>query len=388
MTPLDRGSEIARFMAATYISDVRFSYLPGFAGQVREEIAAKASSAADLLEILTTATEMVDTERVLATDCDARRQVEARDLRTIRDSITANDLESADFSPEWIHAQVVTTCEQAVEILANHALPIDKPPEVFVVDRMPAPYDRRSSIAALAIDSADEAEYGIAQGIYFQRSQLMPYYSQFIALHEMLHVLLGRTDPHRTAHGLEEGLGDVLGSIWLSQMILGSRLTRRLFVLNRLSSKYLPYWERYLDSARQAFARILIFGLEETLKLVHTGRVELYEVERSLLRTPRVRVHADLRDDFTSLAWELLFTYPRSFVCSPAAYLFAREARSGLTVREVAARARLAPEIATRASRELRDEHGAVFLRRDELVIIEGTPASILSQDWFRYDSE
>src|SRR5262249_42184621 len=149
------------------------------------------------------------------------------------------------------------------------------------------------------IDSADEAEYGIAQGIYFQRAQLTPYYSQFIALHEMLHVLLGRLDPRRNAHGIEEGFGDVLGSIWLSQVILGPSLTRRLFVLTRLSSQYYPHWERYLDSARQAFAQILIHGLDETLRLLSAGRSTLYDMERSLLRTPPVRLHADLGDPFT-----------------------------------------------------------------------------------------
>jgi hypothetical protein len=49
-------------------------------------------------------------------------------------------------------------------------------------------------------------------------------------------------------------------------------------------------------------------------------------MEKSLFKTPPEQVHADLGGEFTSLGWELLFTYSRSFVCSPAAYLFAKEA--------------------------------------------------------------
>jgi hypothetical protein len=203
-------------MAATYLSDVRCSYLPGFASQVRDTIATDASSAADLLEILAEASSVVDREQVLDDDLAVRRYVEARDLKTIRSSVLDNKLDVADFSAEKIHADIVDTCLHAVELLRRHELPIDEPPNVFIVDEMPAPYGRKRPIAALAIDGVDEAEFGVAQGIYFTRSQLTPYYSQFIALHEMLHILLGRQDPSRSAHGIEEGLSDVLGSIWLS----------------------------------------------------------------------------------------------------------------------------------------------------------------------------
>lgn len=386
MASSEISHEAARFMAAIYQSDVRFSYLPGFARRVREEISRQATCADDLLDIVSTAG-ITAHDQVLASAEDTRRHVEARDLRTIHDNMKGSELLAADFSPEAIHSEVVAACEHAVQILADSGISVDETPDIFVVDRMPEPYDRKPAATALAIDSEDTAEFGIPQGIYFQRSHLTPYYSQFIALHEMLHVLLGCQDPTRNAHGLEEGLSDVLGSIWLAHQILGRDLTRRLFVLNRLSSDYNPFWERYLDTARQAFALILAHGLDWVLQLLRGGRSELYKVEEFLLRAPRTTVRADLRDEFTSLAWELLFTYPRSFVCSPAAFLFAGEAQSGLTVREVAVRAGLSPEIAGRAARELRDDHGVVFLRKDELVIIEATPATMFAQDWFRYES-
>jgi hypothetical protein len=113
-------------------------------------------------------------------------------------------------------------------------------PKVFVVDQMPEPYDRKS-YGSPHPPSTARTSTAPPRGIYFQRSQLALYYSQFIALHEMVHVLPGRLDPHRNAHGIEEDLGDVLGSMWLSRIILGEDLTRRLFILNRLSSQYDPY---------------------------------------------------------------------------------------------------------------------------------------------------
>ena len=73
MTPLDRGPETARFMAATYTSDVRFSYLPGFARQVRDEISKRASSADDLIDILSDATDTAGEERPLTTEHDVQR---------------------------------------------------------------------------------------------------------------------------------------------------------------------------------------------------------------------------------------------------------------------------------------------------------------------------
>jgi hypothetical protein len=383
----ERHTENARFMAATYLSDIHCSYLPGFARPTRDRIAEQARSATDLVNILHDAESAAGTGRLLGSAQEARQHVEAADLRTIRDILTCNQLDRVDVSPDKIYADVVLACKRAVEILDQHDLPFGEPPEVFAVEELPPPFDQKP-ITALAVDSADEEEYGISQGIYFRSGELTPYYSSFIALHEMLHVLLGRKDPERTAHGLEEGLSDLLGSIWLSHLILGRDLTRRLYVLNRLSSQYYRYWERYLDSARQALSLVLVHGLDGLLRLLRNGRKQLYKIEETVLSPVAQKANIDLNDDFISLAWELLITYPRAFVCSPAAFLFAKHARSGMTVREVATQALLSPELATLAARELRDEHGVIFLRRDELVVIEATPAAILAKSWFRYDSQ
>lgn len=388
MASSEQSSEVSRFMAALYKTDVKFSYLPGFAAQVIEKIASQAATATDLISIISNAENTVARNEPLVNAEQVRRHVEMQDLLAIAKTLTdSKQLATTDFSEGFVKTEVQSACLMAVDILHGYGTWLGDAPEVFVVERMPEPHGDKKHAAAMVFDREDEKEFGTPEGIYFNRSHLAPYYSQFIALHEIFHVLLGRRDPQRNAHGLEEGLCDLLGSIWLSQIILGRDLTRRLFILNRLSSKYTLRWERYLDTARQAFGIVLTRGLDGTLELLKKGRSALYDIERTLSSTITSQVRADLSDEFISLAWELLFIYPRSFVCSPPAFLFAASTRSGLTVREVAKLASLGPEIAIKAARELRDDHGAVFLRKDEIVILEGTSAAILSKDWFRYES-
>lgn len=389
-------SGLSGFMGGLYCADVRFSYLPGFAQEVRDGLRGRSFRSRDesIRYAISKAREGVSrVQHVNVIDSPeiARQYAESRDLETIIDKMIEVDWATVALSEEEIRVDLREASSSAARVLGAYGLAFGKEPvEVYFVEKMPPPYDQKNT-AALVVDTEDEREYGIKQGVYFLGSSVRPYYTKFIFLHELLHVIFGRQDPDRVAHGLEEGLCDLLGSIWLASEIIGPELTRKLFVLNRLSSSYNPFWERYLDSARQAFWYATSNGFDSLINLARGGRASFYEVERdisqelainSLLGVP----DRDLR--FLRFAASLLLSYPRAYVCSAHALLFAEQVQSGYTVREISTRAKLSPSLGLAAARELRDELGLLFLRKDEVVVIEGTPAQILRESWLRYDSE
>ena len=233
----DVGTLRFALMSVLYQTDIHFSLLSGFLDRLNLDLDAThpTDNLPSLLESRLTAAE----SRLRSSQSALDRAV-ADDVTRIIETLHVTEPTSLILSESQIIARLNKTASQAQRILSESG--IDAPiPGPTIVDSMPEPYDARNS-AALVVDSYDEDEYGIPQGIYLRRSNLRPYYSDFLYLHELVHVYLGSLDPKRVAHGLEEGLADYLGAIWLAGSILGLGLTRRLFILNRLSSATLPFW--------------------------------------------------------------------------------------------------------------------------------------------------
>lgn len=386
MTMLPRSAEHGRFMAALYRTPhTRFASLPDFAVEVRDRIDAEVTTPGQLTDLLMDTARETQQWPVLATEDQARRYVEGRDLQRIAGTTVRADFAGLDCSADAIRAEIVDVCQQAAMILYYHDIGDGTAPAIFIDDELPAPYHQRGGLA-VATSWVDESEYGIPRGIHFLRAGLTPTYSAFLALHEIGHTVLAGEGEHRIAHGLEEGLCDVLG-IWLSVDIFGTSLTRTLYIHNRLSSQYQPQWERYLDTARQALSLIVTYGLVGVHQLVASGRQELYALEQALPADLPARTFTEDVDlEFVRLAWELLITYPRAFVCSPVTLLFAEHLDNGRSIAEVADRARLTLPLATHAAHQLADQFGAVQLGSDQQTILEGMAAVTLAQRWLRYN--
>ncbi len=378
------------FMGALYLTPGKFSYLRGFVGDFWARLEDSSLTPESLDQLLGDYCVRISPRGEINDEKQALGLLRSRDLAHIRETLRSDAARSVPLTSGDITRSLDQTAHRGYELLAAHGIEVD-PLNIVVVDQLPRPYDGKAA-TALVIDAGDEREYGVAQGVYFMRSNLRPFYSDFLYLHEILHVILGKSDYNGTAHGLEEGLADFLGSIWLSSHILGVDLTRHLFILNRLSSSYAPYWERYLDSARHAFLLFLKHGLDGLLRILAEGRTALYQIEDgSYVRVTRsisITFDSMEEDSLFRLGSELLLTYPRAFVVSPPAFLFAEQAQSGLSVREIGARAGLTAELAKAALDELRDEYNLVALTADERIVMEGEAATILARSWLRYRTD
>jgi hypothetical protein len=271
--------------------------------------------------------------------------------------------------------------DAAVEMLANVGLKID-PPEVFVVKDLPPPYNN-PEYSVVTTDKGDFDEHGIMPGIHFREERLRPFLSPFILLHEMIHSFLGIRSPEAFGRGLEEGLAEVVGSLFLSSRILGENLTRNLFVYNRLSSTYSQFWELYLDYARQATFLYDRFGLKGLAALLDEGRGKIKDIEILCFRGELDSIQLPEGDwdvSFSRLLHSVVLAFPRALFVSPMAKYLLPFASSGKTVRELIKEANVDYEEGLEALRELQDRIVGIVLRNDR-VVISFSDSELLSRD-------
>lgn len=377
MTSVAGWNPFYAFQASLYLSETTFSYLPGFLQPLRASID-MARTQQQLVDALTAEVERATRITTIRTQAEARLILQARDLQRILDTFTAQQYSAIECTTVGVEHHMREVYQEATVILGSHGLTLPDTP-VYFVERFPAPFDQRFG-SALTLDPSDRRAHGVEEGIYFKTSDLLPLYSPFLLLHEIIHLAIAHQGPGIIASSLEEGLCDLIGGIWLSSDILGTELTHRLFVLNRLSNHYDPVWERYLDSTRWAYALLLEHGLDGLLNLVKEGRTHLNTEQHAQPRALTTSNH----EPWHAPADQLLLRYPRAHTCTPAALLFAEAATSGTSITETAHRAQLNPDLAHHAAMELRNTLHVITLNHDTTTILETIPVLI---QHLRYDT-
>lgn len=286
---------------------------------------------------------------------EAFRLVLADDLFEVEQALLDNAI-AAEIDRRWDIQAVLHRCkDRAVDHLLSIGVQIDSP-VLNVVEKLPAPYDGHGYSAFVA-DQGDVDFYGIKPGIYFAQNRLRPFFSEFILVHELIHVVLGKINPHLLARGLEEGLAELVGAMYLSSRMLRKDVTTNLFLYTRLSYGLRQYWELYMDATRMATMLHHRYGLEGVVYLLNSGRAKLKEVEDYCLRMefdrielPKGQPDQELADisDFLSLA------FCRNLVVSPLAKYLSRFVRPERTIADILIEANVEREGGLRAIKELK----------------------------------
>lgn len=300
-----------------------------------------------------------------------RDHVIAEDLKRVRAELDNSDTVRALNERVDMLPVLKSRLRQAADLLERNGIHTDDA-EIFVVDTFPPPYENRQ-FAVLAIDTGDQDAYGIQPGLYFHRRALRPFYSEYLMFHEIIHVILGNKNPELLAHGLEEGLAELVGTIHLSRQLLGTEMTRNIFIYNRLNGDYNPLWEQYLDFTRAAGALCRRYGMDGILRVVEAGRGMIKEVERCIFSERWADIQlppAEFQGPESDLLDLLLLTYPRATITSPLAYHISRYAKEGFSVREVAAAARVSAKDCLAGLNELAEDFSLLALRADNSVIL------------------
>jgi hypothetical protein len=355
------------FLAALYHVRGSFSHLSRFMKQFASRLNPLPYESAAVLPVVRQLREEYTYVPGKIGDEEALRLMLAEDLAEIEHVLQDATIVAAidQRKDEWA---VLQSCkEKAVRYLLDLGIHIESP-ELILSTSLPAPYGTQGYTAFVA-DEGDWHTYGIKQGVHFAEKRLRPFYSEFLLVHELMHVVLGKINPDISARGLEEGLAELVGAMYLSSKILGKHLTTNLFIYNRMSYGYQQFWELYMDATRQATLLYHRFGLKGIVELVNSGRERLKQIERYCLHMDFDRIHltSDYHDsDLTDIADFLSLAYSRNMVVSPLAKYLMRHVRPGMQIGHILEAANVEKEEGLRAIQELKQRVYLLSFKDDE----------------------
>jgi hypothetical protein len=259
------------------------------------------------------------------------------------------------------------------------------PPKLFIVDAFPKPYDKMDWTAT-SPDQADERDYGIEPGNYFKRSHLIPFRSDFLLAHEMIHQVIGEVDASLLGRGLEEGIAVVFGELCVGARVLGADLARLYAGYHWFDRRASQGNRLYAEYARMAALIYRMHGLDGILALIQGGRPKIKQVERSLLG-------GDLSLDLPSGNWDaeyerLLYGITMATVenlaVGPLARYVAPHAQVGATFEQISAATNVALDDVQAALDELQQK-AVVIMTNDARVDYSDVDLLIPSHS-LRYD--
>lgn len=244
------------------------------------------------------------------------------------------------------------------------------PPKFYVVDKFPAPFDN-NDWSAFCPDAEDEKNYGIPKGIYFLRKHIRPYYSEILLAHEMIHSLCGENNPELFAMGLEEGVAELVGSLYLAGNVLGYNIVSNNFFYTRFNRKANLLWTLYLDHTRQAYSLYKKFGIEILVDLINKGRNEIHEIERKLFSKKEISYNfaskTFLEQEFDTMLDYLLLEYTPNYVVTPLQLLLIREAKMGVLIDDICEKVHIPKEIIKNELKEIAFNTSLFMLNGSEI---------------------
>jgi hypothetical protein len=284
------------------------------------------------------------------------RLLVGRDLQRI-----PHVLRTVKFEPVW--QELESSAAELRIVIRSLGIDANFPP-VKVVEHLPRPY-HGMGWEALCIDAEDFRRYGLEPGIYFNKSKLRPRLSAVQLAHEVVHYLVAQHGAELLARGLEEGLCEILGSLYFASKVFGSDLVARVFRINHFAAESDRLWELYLEYTRQAAYLYRRFGLAGLLQVVQSGRGTIKVIETKCLRGDLEMIELRTGDwdaELSRLLDSLASVYIRSLIVSPLARYVADFVEESMNVESVAHRARLSPSSVLRAMRELQSKTFSIVL--------------------------
>jgi len=268
---------------------------------------------------LNLAKELSEIQPPIKTDDQALRLLISEDLNQIGNCQKTLTDDSLSISPETLYSDL----DDYTTHLHSLGININKP-HFEVVESFPPPFEK-FVWSAFCPDEEDERRYGIKRGIYFRSKSIKPLYSRVLLAHELIHTIPGKRNPEILAMGLEEGLAELLGSLYLASRNVGSDVVRNIFIYSRHGNDISTLWKLYLDHSRQAALLYYKFGLEGLLELIKQGRKAIHDVESDILtgKINKINIPKGSHPEYlTKLVDHLLLAYLPNYTLKPLeAYL-------------------------------------------------------------------
>ncbi len=323
----------------------------------------------DLLAYLESAIEHFNTKgkpTPTVGQAEAFYQLIGEDLTTVRSLLTRY----REFWESPLEHRLRSTFDLIQQSMRELGIPIDYA-QFGIVDKYPSPYEELA-FWAMNFDETDRQRYGLQIGTRLRRDFLMPFYSESLLAHELVHACFGRVRGTKLARGLEEGIADIFGHLLIAGRFLPWEICENILLSTRCFQPQSPFWMNYAESLRQASLLLFESGLTGLISLARkaqqVGRDYLREIEHDLLRgtMPAMpRSHCKIPDWAIQSSKRILdfcrkfLAFPQSLCVSPLAYEIASKARVGENFSSLCERLALDQPQAEKALSELRER---VFL--------------------------
>lgn len=227
-----------------------------------------------------------------------------------------------------------------LEVLKIYATP----PQFYVVDKFPPPFNH-TDWSAFCPDAEDEKNFGIPKGIYFLKKHIRPYYSEILLAHEMIHSLCGERNPELFAMGLEEGVAELIGSLYLAGNELGLDIVGNNFSYTRFNKNVNLLWTLYLDHTRQAYSLYKKYGMEILVHMINKGRREIHNIEKKLISKKSINFVCNTKtyfeEDFDNMLDYLLLSFTPNYVVTPLQKILILEARVGISIKDISSKVQI-----------------------------------------------
>jgi hypothetical protein len=350
-------------MGAVYCTRCSFGSVKGFSALLEPDFANlpfEGSAVLARLDSLLSSWEHIDEDIDIDID-KAKRLCVAQDLRAVRMTLVAKSVSN----PELTLPNHLSRYASALRDLGLRF----SDPQLFIVDVFPKPYDTMDWTAT-SPDRADQRDYGIEPGNYFKRKHLIPYRSDLLLAHEMIHHIIGEVDPDWLGRGLEEGLAVILGELFLGSRVVGTELAKNYTIYHWLDFGATQLKQTYTEYARQAAAIYRRHGLEGILSLVRSGRPKIKEVEKACLAGEWEQIDlpsGQWDDTYSAVLDSVTMGFIRHLVVSPLAHYVSRFVSTGSTVKRIAEESGVGFEGVRQALDELQHNTFLVMVNADRV---------------------
>src|SRR3972149_6796616 len=169
-----------------YFMQGRFSALPGFMNLLPKELFQKDYSPNQLINQISSLQANLSNEAFISSHAAALKKLISIDLSGVGNLLSEDLITKAIFDEADYEVQLKSCRNKAISLLRLIEIEIEEP-EIFIVENFPHPYER-SDYDALTVDISDYKKYGIEAGIYFKKSNLRPFLSKHLLVHELIHV--------------------------------------------------------------------------------------------------------------------------------------------------------------------------------------------------------
>lgn len=302
-------------LPGVFLTKCNFSSYTNFKKRFRDEFSRLPF---DREQVIKKITEIIDdySRKEPVTKEKAERLLIAEDLKKVKNTLMEADIPN----PE---AMLKEHYEKIKEIIKKYNI-INKFPDYYIVDSFPKPFENMEWICSFFEDEEKEI-YGIEPGIYFKKEYLECYSASKNLLHELTHIAVSQNssekDKKAIARGLEDGICDVFGSLFLFSELTNPELAKNIMEYTRFGFNDSQLSAVYRDNVRMAFLLYKKYGINGLVDIIKSGRGNLKEIEKSCLVG---NYSFDIKDgnwnnEFDKLA-DYFLGFQRNLVVSPLAY--------------------------------------------------------------------